>query len=233
MGGQLNTALNNMKKIILAIDEIENLEDALALVKKVGHLVYAIKIHNLYDKFGPDVVASLKEAGAEKVWVDFKLYDIPNTGKLRTENINADIISVHASGGMKMMKEAVSSGKEIFAVTMLTSFSKDEVKQIYNREVDEVVLVLARMAKDSGVAGIVCSPQELKMLRSFPELKDLKLVVPGIRSAGVETNDQNRVSTPAEAILNGADYLVIGRQVTQSQDPEVELVKILEEINLN
>src|SRR5450830_672426 len=141
-----------MKKIILALDEIQNLEEVIALVKKIGHLFYAVKIHNLYDKFGPDVVHKLKEAGAEKVWVDFKLYDIPNTSKLRAESINADIISVHASGGVQMMKEAVSSGKEIFAVTMLTSFSPDEVKQIYNREVDEVVLSLAKMAKEAGVS---------------------------------------------------------------------------------
>src|SRR3989344_8646096 len=126
-----------MKKIILALDEIQNLDEAIALVKEVGHLFYAIKVHNLYDKFGPDVVRILKEAGAEKVWVDFKIYDIPNTAKLRAENITADIISVHASGGVEMMRQAMASGKEIFAVTMLTSFSSDEVKQIYNKEVDE------------------------------------------------------------------------------------------------
>ncbi|MFA6000254.1 MAG: orotidine-5'-phosphate decarboxylase [Candidatus Paceibacterota bacterium] len=219
-----------MKKLILALDEIQNIDDAIALVKKVGHLVYAVKIHNLYDKFGPDVVRRLKEAGAEKVWVDLKLYDIPNTGKLRSESINADIISVHASGGVKMMKETVASGKEIFAVTMLTSFSEDEVKQIYNREVEDVVLALATLAKEAGVTGIVCSPLELSMLRSHPEFKDLKLVVPGIRSAGVDANDQSRVSTPLEALENGADYLVIGRQITQAENPEVELAKLLEEI---
>ncbi|MBY0376763.1 orotidine-5'-phosphate decarboxylase [Patescibacteria group bacterium] len=220
-----------MKKIILALDEIQDLEEVKALVKKVGHLVYAVKIHNLYDKFGPDITQILKEAGAEKVWVDFKLYDIPNTGKLRAESITADIISVHASGGIKMMREAVASGKEIFAVTALTSFSAPEIKQIYNQEVDEVVLNLAKMAVEAGVAGIVCSPKEIKILRSRAELKDLKLVVPGIRSIGANTNDQNRVATPKEAIQDGADYLVVGRQVTQSESPEVELNKILEEIN--
>jgi orotidine-5'-phosphate decarboxylase len=164
------------------------------------------------------------------VWVDFKLYDIPNTGKLRSESINADIISVHASGGVKMMKEAVASGKEIFAITMLTSFSENEVKQIYNREVNEQVLILAKMAKEAGVAGIVCSPLELKMLRSHAEFKDFKLVVPGIRSGGANTNDQSRVSTPFEALQNGADYLVIGRQITQAQNPEAEIDRIIEEI---
>ena len=109
-----------MKKIILALDEIENLEDAVVLVKKIGHLFYAIKIHNLYDKFGPEAVRLLKEAGAEKVWVDFKIYDIPNTAKLRALNIFADIVSVHASGGVNMMKEAVSSGVKIF-LTIVSS----------------------------------------------------------------------------------------------------------------
>jgi orotidine-5'-phosphate decarboxylase len=219
-----------MKEIILALDEIQNLDDVIKLVKEVGPLVYAVKIHNLYDKFGPDIVRVLKEAGAEKVWVDFKLYDIPNTGKLRALDITADIISVHASGGVQMMKEAVASGKEIFAVTVLTSFSSSEVKQIYNREVDDAVLVLARLAKEAGVSGIVCSPKEIKMLKSSPEFKDLKLVVPGIRSVGVDMNDQNRVSTPAQALEDGADYLVIGRQITQATDPAAEVQKLCEEI---
>lgn len=219
-----------MKKIILALDEIQNIDDAVSLVKKVGPLVYAVKIHNLYDKFGPDIVRILKEAGAEKVWVDFKLYDIPNTAKLRTESISADIISVHASGGIRMMREAVASGKEIFAVTMLTSFSSSEIKQIYNRETGDAVLALARLAQEAGVSGIVCSPEDLKMLRSYPEFKDFKLVVPGIRSLGVDSNDQNRVSTPKEAIANGADYLVIGRQITQTPNPADAVKKLYEEI---
>ncbi|MFA6257228.1 MAG: orotidine-5'-phosphate decarboxylase [Candidatus Paceibacterota bacterium] len=219
-----------MKKLILALDEIQNLDDAVSLVKKVGSLMYAVKIHNLYDKFGPDVVRLLKEAGAEKVWVDYKLYDIPNTGKLRGESIVADIISVHASGGIKMMQEIVAGGKEVFAVTMLTSFSRDEVKQIYNREVDEAVVVLARLAKEAGVSGVVCSPQEIKILRGNPEFKDLKLVVPGIRSSGVSADDQMRIGTPSQALEDGADYLVIGRQITEAPDPEVETIKLCEEI---
>lgn len=220
-----------MKKIILAIDEIQELDKVLELVKKVGSLVYAVKIHNLYDKFGPEIVSKLKEAGAEKVWVDFKLYDIPNTGKLRAENISADIISVHASGGVKMMREAVSYSKEIFAITILTSFSESEVKKIYNREVNDAVLALARLALDAGVAGIVCSPKEIKMLRLLPEFKDLKIVVPGVRSAGVSQNDQSRVSTPKEAIQAGADYLVVGRQITEAKDPVAVLSEIQKELS--
>ena len=220
-----------MKKIILALDEIQNINDVVALVKEVGSMFYAVKIHNLYDKFGPDIVRVLKEAGAGKVWADLKLYDIPNTSKLRALDITADIISVHASGGVKMMKEAVASGKEIFAVTMLTSFSSLEVKQIYNREVDDAVLVLAKLAREAGVSGIVCSPKEIKILRSYPEFKDIKLVVPGIRSSDVDVNDQNRVGTPAQALLDGADYLVIGRQITQAENPKEEARKLCEEIN--
>jgi len=224
---------NQSKKIVLALDEIQNLDDAVALVKKVGHLVYAIKVHNLYDRFGPDVVRVLKEAGAEKVWVDFKLSDIPNTVRLRTLDIAADIISIHASGGVPMLKEAVASGKEIFAITVLTSLSSSEVKQIYNREVNDAVLALAKLAKKAGVSGVVCSPKEVKMLKENPELKGLKFVVPGIRSAGVDLNDQNRTGTPEQAILDGADLLVLGRQITQAQDPEAEVLKLCEEIRKN
>ena len=219
-----------MAKIILALDEIQDLEEGVKLIQKVGPLVYAVKIHNLYDKYGPEIVGRLKKAGAQKVWVDFKLYDIPNTVKLRAENIPADIISVHASGGGDMMKQAVSSGKEIFAVTMLTSFSPEEVKGIYNREIGEAVRALAHIAKEAGVSGIVCSPQEIKMLKESPELSGLKLVVPGIRSLGREAHDQNRVGTPAQAVMDGADYLVIGRQITQALDPVAEVNQLLEEI---
>lgn len=222
--------LNKMKKIILAIDEIQNLDEVIALVKKVGHLVYAVKIHNLYDKFGSDIIDKLKQGGADKVWVDFKLYDIPNTVQLRAESINADILSVHASGGVEMMKKAVLSGKEIFAVTMLTSFSESEVKQIYNRELKEMVLILVQMAKEAGVSGVVCSPQEIKLIKNYPEFSNLKIITPGVRSLDANLNDQNRVSTPAQAILDGADYLVIGRQVTQSLDPVLEIQKICEEV---
>lgn len=212
------------------MDEVQNIDEAVRLVQKIGHLFYAIKIHNLYDKFGPDVVRVLKEAGAEKIWVDFKLYDIPNTSKLRSESITADIISVHASGGVKMMKEAVASGKEIFAITVLSSLSPTEVKQIYNKEIDEAVLTLTKLAKEAGVSGVVCSPHEIKTIRSHPEFKDLKLVVPGIRSAGVDLNDQSRVNTPEEAIAAGADHLVVGRQIVQAENPEAEAKKLCEEI---
>ncbi|MEX2028939.1 MAG: orotidine-5'-phosphate decarboxylase [Candidatus Paceibacterota bacterium] len=219
-----------MKKIIVALDEIQDRDEVIAFVKSVGSLFYAVKIHHLYDKFGPDIVRVLKEAGAERVWVDFKLCDISNTVKLRTLDITADIISVHASGGIQMMKEAVASGKEIYAVTVLTSLSSSEVKEIYNGEVEDVVFSLARMAKEAGVAGIVCSSGEIKMLRSYPEFKDLKIVVPGTRSVGVDMNDQKRVSTPEEALSDGADYLVIGRQITQADNPKEEARKFYEEI---
>ncbi len=221
-----------MKKLILALDEIQDLDEVLALVKKIGHLFYAVKIHNLYDKYGPSVVDQIRGAGADKVWVDFKLYDIPNTGRLRAESINADIISVHATGGLKMMEDIVKSGKEIFAVTALTSFSPEEVKNIYNNDVEIVVSNLARLAKEAGVAGVVCSPKEIKMLKTLTGLDGLKIVVPGIRSNGVSNNDQNRVGTPEQALADGVDFLVIGRQITQAEDPEKEAMKLLEEVNL-
>ena len=221
-----------MKKLILALDEIQDLDEVLALVKKIGHLFYAVKIHNLYDKYGPSVVDQIRGAGADKVWVDFKLYDIPNTGRLRAESINADIISVHATGGFKMMEDIVKSGKEIFAVTALTSFSPEEVKNIYNNDVEIVVSNLARLAKEAGVAGVVCSPKEIKILKTLTGLDGLKIVVPGIRSNGVSNNDQNRVGTPEQALADGADFLVIGRQITQAEDPEKEAMKLLEEVNL-
>ncbi len=218
------------RKIIIALDEIQNIEDVLALVRKIGNKVYAVKVHNLYDRIGPKLIGILKEAGAERVWVDAKLYDIPNTAELRAKDITGDIVTVHATGGIKMMQDALKSEKEIFAVTVLTSFKPEEVKRIYNRDVLEQVLILAMMAKEAGVKNLVCSAHEVKMLSTHPDLADMRFIVPGIRSVGVDVNDQNRVSTPAEAIKNGATKLVIGRQITQVPDPVAALDAIEAEI---
>src|SRR3989344_2963032 len=219
-----------MDKIILAIDEVENADEAVDLVRQIGSEFYAVKIRSLYDKFGPEIVRALKSAGAKKVWVDFKLLDIPNTARLRAAFLEADIVSVHAAGGVEMMREAVLSGKEIFAITVLTSLSPAEVKQIYNREAEDVVLELAKLAKEAKVAGIVCSPKEVKMLRSHRELDGFKIVVPGVRSVGKETNDQERTGTPEQALLDGATLLVIGRQITKAENPKEEARKLCEEI---
>jgi len=228
-----------MQKLIAAADGL-NIAQCLSLVSKVGTRMYAIKIHDLYDKGGSVVVSRLRSDGAERVWVDAKLHDIPKTVENRTRALisaGANIITVHASGGTEMMKAAVevasTKGVEIYAITILTSLSEKECQKIYGEIPSIMALQLALMAKDAGVQGIVCSPHEVKQLSDHSDLRNLglKFVVPGIRSVGTNTNDQKRFDTPAATIKAGATHLVIGRQITQAQDPKSALDAIEQEIS--
>jgi orotidine-5'-phosphate decarboxylase len=223
------------EKIILSADEYDR-EGLLEVVKKIGDKVYCIKIHNLFDQYGPQIVKDLREAGANKVWIDAKLHDIPNTVKLRARAIassGADILTVHASGGVEMLKaakEGFGTGK-VFAVTALTSLDDAAIKNIYNSQsAKELVGRLALLVKESGVDGLVCSPQEISMLREKSEFDSLELVIPGIRSAGVDVNDQKRFDTPGNALRAGANFLVIGRQITKASDPMVAIESLEKEI---
>ncbi len=222
------------ERIILAADEL-TLDQCLGLASKIGSKVHAIKVHNVFDLQGPSVVARLREAGAQRVWVDSKLNDIPNTVRLRAKaiaNSGADILTVHASGEIEMMMAAVESNVlvEIFAITVLTSLSEEQAHLLHGHPSKAAVLYLARLAKLAGVHGIVCSPKEVGILAKRPELRGLKLVVPGIRSAGKDAGDQQRVDTPAAAIKAGATHLVIGRQITQASDPVAALEELEAEI---
>jgi orotidine-5'-phosphate decarboxylase len=220
------------KKVILAADEFDR-EGLLEFVKKIGGKVYCVKIHNLYDQFGPNIVKDLKDAGAARVWVDFKLHDIPNTVKLRAKALaesGCDIITVHASGGVEMMtaaKEGFGTGK-VYAVTALTSLNDESLNKIYKSgSAEELIVRLAVLVKESGVDGLVCSPKEISAIRSNPDFDNLELVIPGIRSAGVSADDQKRFDTPENALKSGASYLVIGRQITKAENP-LEAINSLE-----
>jgi orotidine-5'-phosphate decarboxylase len=227
------------KKVILSADDYDR-QGLLDLAKKIGKKVFCIKIHNLYDRFGPQIVSDLRTAGAHRVWVDAKLHDIPNTVKLRAQALadsGCDIITVHASGGGEMMsaaKQGFGKGK-IFAVMALTSLDNRMIGAIYNaQDAKELVMRLAPMVKHSGADGMVCSPMEILALRAVSEYDDLALAVPGIRSAGVGTDDQKRFDTPFNALKSGADFLVIGRQITKAADPvqaldalEIEISQVI------
>ena len=221
------------KRIILAADEL-TAEQLLHLMKVVGDRPYAVKIHNLFDEHGKAVIDWLKGYGA-KVWVDAKLHDIPNTVGHRAAAIKkagADILTVHASGGVEMMKKAKEHGpEEVYGVTVLTSLDVSSTLQIYNDHVVNVVLNLGRMASLAGLDGIVCSPQEVETLRYEIGIRpDMKFVTPGIRSMGKDANDQQRIATPGQAMLNGSSFLVIGRQITQAKDPILAIEQIEREI---
>ncbi len=225
--------MHKTHRIILAADGL-TLDQTVALVKKVGKLVYGVKIHNLFDEFGESAVHAIKDAGTDIVWVDAKLHDIPETVKARAaviEASGANMLTVHASGGVKMMMAAREGNDlDVMGVTILTSLSAEDAQLIYGLPAQLAVMQLARLAKLAKLQGIVCSPKEVGALSRMPELAGMKFVIPGIRSAGVKANDQERIATPEEAIINGATHLVIGRQITTAPDPEEAIGKIFQEI---
>ena len=218
------------KKLCLALDGL-SLADSIKILQQLKGRCHAVKIHALLDQEGPSVIELLRKYGAAKIWVDYKLHDTPDTVGYRVAALRSygvDIITVHASGGVNMMREAVKAAgtqTEIWAITALTSLDDGDIRLIYgeDRTRQQVVTDLAYMASVSKASGLVCSAQEVGMLRQEAYLQsnspNLKLVVPGTRSAGVALGQQKRSGTPRQAILDGATFLVAGSQVTKADDP--------------
>ena len=219
-------------RIILALDGMDK-SACLELVRKVGDRVFAYKIHDLWDKHGPEVLSSFAYHNV-RMWVDLKLYDIPNTVGLRAKAVResgASILTVMAKGEIEMMMAAVKNGPEmILGVTELTSLTEEEVHLSSGQPRKASVLQLSRNAKLAGIHGLVCSANEVGMLAKRPELDGMILVVPGVRSPGKDVQDQRQVDTPANAIKAGATFLVVGREVTQAADPLLALENIERQI---
>ncbi|WP_218081342.1 orotidine-5'-phosphate decarboxylase [Anthocerotibacter panamensis] len=191
----------------------------------------------LFVAAGPDVVQQLK-AHEQRVFLDLKLHDIPNTvvGACRAAAaLGVDLLTLHASGGVRMLQSAVeavqSSETKLLAVTLLTSLGEEELRAELGVErcARDYVLHLARLAQQAGVHGVVCSPWEAASVREVCGPNFL-IVTPGIRLPGAEAEDQRRVCTPGEALRRGADYLVIGRTVTQHPEPRLALAHVLADI---
>ena len=190
----------------------------------------------LYAAGGMPFVSQLSALG-KQVFLDLKLYDISETVKRATRQICqagvAKFLTVH---GSRSVMEAAAEGRgqsqtKLLAVTVLTSFDRDDLADLgYNVPISELVELRVKKAKESGMDGIVCSPLEVGRVRQIAG-PDMKLVTPGVRSAGAAKGDQKRVATPREAIRDGADYLVIGRQVTRAADPHSACKEILAEIS--
>lgn len=202
--------------VIIALDGMEK-EAAVSLAAKVSGRVWGFKVHDLFDTYGPEIISLLKPFG--KVFVDMKLNDIPQTMYNRTKaqiDNGADLVTVHASAGMEALEAAAKAGGEkVVAVTKLTS-EPASVEQVVAR---------AEIAYSAGIRNIVCSAHEAHAVRSAVA-KDVNIITPGIRLADSKTHDQQRVATPEYALEQGADLLVVGRSITQAEDP----VKVLEEI---
>ncbi|MCX6112386.1 MAG: orotidine-5'-phosphate decarboxylase [Proteobacteria bacterium] len=226
-------------RVIVALD-VNNIEEVRDLVTKVGKNLKTFKVGmRLFTKYGPSIVKELKDKGYD-VFLDLKYHDIPNTVETACKEaagLGVDMLTIHTSGGREMCKAAVNgardgaskSGKKIpivLGVTVLTSMNETLLKEIgINNPVDVQVINLANMAISEGVGGVVCSPLEVKKLKTQIK-KDFIAVIPGIRLPENNTNDQKRVASPDTAIADGADYLVIGRPVYGAPDP----VKALKDI---
>ena len=193
----------------------------------------------LFTAAGPALVETLSKQGFD-IFLDLKFHDIPNTVagacKAATQ-LGVWMLNVHASGGRAMMeaaRAAVGEGTgrpKLIAVTLLTSMGPKEINEVgFTGDAPAAVRRLATLAHSSGLDGVVCSAQEAAMLRGECG-KDFCLVTPGIRPASASKDDQQRVMTPAAAVAAGADYLVIGRPVTQAQDPVATLAAINQEIS--
>jgi len=221
--------------LIVALD-VETSVDARALVNALDGAASFYKVGlELYTAAGMDFVRELKSQG-RRIFVDLKLYDIGETVKRAVAQVakaGADFLTVH--GSTAVMAAAVEgrgeSSLKLLAVTVLTSFDESDLRQMgYPCDVTKLVELRVRNAVDAGVDGVVCSPLEVARVRELAG-PGITLVTPGVRSAGASSGDQKRVATPVEAMAHGADYLVIGRQVTRASDPRAEFLKICREIS--
>ncbi len=223
------------QKVIVALD-YANQDDALAFVDKIDPNSCRLKVgKEMFTLFGPHFVDQIQQRGFS-VFLDLKFHDIPNTCSKAVRaaaELGVWMVNVHASGGERMMaasREILESyGKDrplLIGVTVLTSMEQSDLQGIgIDVAPAQQVMRLATLTKNAGLDGVVCSAQESSMLKAALG-QEFKLVTPGIRPAGSDAADQRRIMTPAEAIVAGSDYLVIGRPITQASDPALVLAQI-------
>ena len=226
--------------IVVALDYASP-EPALALASALTPDLCRLKVgKELFTCAGPSLVEELQHKGFE-VFLDLKFHDIPNTAAAAVRVAAAMgvwMVNVHAGGGRRMMEAAVEALRDftqkplLIGVTVLTSMTDEDLLELgYSESADERVQRLAALAADCGLDGVVCSALEAPALRrSMGE--QFCLVTPGIRLAGDEAGDQRRVVTPADAVANGADYLVIGRSITTAADPLAALRRVHTELGM-
>ena len=221
--------------IIVALDA-KSQYDALTIVDQLDPSLCRVKVgKELFTHEGPSVVKTLQDKGFE-VFLDLKFHDIPNTtaqAVCAAADLGVWMVNVHASGGRKMMETCVQRLKagnystQLIAVTVLTSMGREDLKDLgLDIEPFEQVKRLAKLTQESGLDGVVCSAQEAKMLRETLG-QDFALVTPGIRPVGFNADDQKRIVTPKQAMIDGSTHLVIGRPITQSENPNQTLRDIL------
>jgi orotidine-5'-phosphate decarboxylase len=231
------------RRLIFALD-VDAFEEAERWVKLLHEQVGVFKVgKQLFTRCGPDVVRMVRAEGGE-VFLDLKYHDIPNTvamAGVEACRLGVRMFNVHALGGREMMVKTVAEVDAryprgsaerplLLAVTILTSSTEETLHEVgIERPVRELVPRLARLAQAAGMDGVVASPQEVGLIRAACGA-DFAIVTPGVRPASADLDDQKRVLTPGEAIVAGADYLVVGRPISAAVDPPAAADRILAEM---
>jgi len=232
------------EKLVLALD-VEDINEAKQLVQELSPYIGTFKVGlQLFCGYGLEIVNFIKEKNSN-FFLDVKLHDIPNTVEKASYNViknGANFFNVHATGGIEMMKAAKKGAIEaaekfnkkkplVLAVTVLTSINQEILtNELSNtKNVEDYVIQLAKNAKIAGLSGVVASPKEIKAIKR--ELgNDFIVLTPGIRPLWSSKGDQQRIATPKNAIKDGADYIVLGRAVTQAENRVEAIQKIYQEI---
>ena len=228
----------NRDGLIVALD-VSSATQARQIVQSIGESASTYKVgKQLFTAEGPQIVRDLVASG-RKVFLDLKFHDIPNTvagAVCEAAKLGVSMLTIHASGGSKMLKAAVDAAAQsaskpmVLAVTVLTSLSDADLSEMgIQGQVITQVIMLGRLARNAGCGGLVASGQEARELRR--ELgNDFAIVTPGVRPAGTAVGDQARVLTPKEAIAAGATYLVVGRPILEAPDPAQAAQAIINEV---
>ena len=227
-----------MSPVIVALDN-NNMHAALALADNLDPTLCRLKVgKELFTRSGPAIIEALHQRQFE-VFLDLKFHDIPNTtaqAVLAAADMGVWMVNVHASAGfeaMSLAKQRLLEGRFetlLIAVTVLTSMDNQALMQTGVTDgLERQVSRLAQLSQQAGLDGVVCSAQEAKMLKSLCGA-DFKLITPGIRLPEDNADDQQRICTPKQALQDGADYLVIGRSITQAADPVAKLQQIMQSL---
>jgi orotidine-5'-phosphate decarboxylase len=238
-----NSIINN--PLVVALD-VDSADQAISLVERLSGIAGMFKVgKQLFTAAGPDVVRKIIARG-ERVFLDLKFHDIPNTvakAGVQAVHLGVSVFNLHALGGSIMMRTTVESVREaaerekitpplILGVTVLTSHSQDTLNEVgIARFIDEEVVGLAQLCEAAGLDGVVASPQEIVQIRRAVTRPNFVILTPGVRPRGAAAHDQNRIMTPAEAIGVGANFIVIGRPITEATDPVEAAYLILSEID--
>jgi orotidine-5'-phosphate decarboxylase len=233
----------NTNKLIVALD-VDTAQQARELVAALRGVVGMFKIGSqLFTASGPSLVREIISSG-ERIFLDLKYHDIPNTvarAGIEATRLGVSIFNLHAAGGSEMMRRTADDVSEcalaegcnrplVIAVTVLTSANENTLTEVgYRAAPAELVARLALLAEASGIDGVVASPREVSIVRSAVR-KNFIVITPGIRPKGADLGDQKRVTTPGEAILAGADYIVVGRPIIEAPDPAHAARQVLDEM---